>query len=157
MGGGMSATVSSVDELVATTFVIGHALTRIVNPGMYRIYDFHSPKAPKLKIHNTPFFAFGFEQQQEEEETSSSQAPIDPAEYEHFFNVPVGDDIVYIENPTDANEAGWTPLHACCMSLQTVQAGFKLIDEIVKCGGNIDKKTISGPGTFNKGWTPLQM
>ena len=50
-----------------------------------------------------------------------------------------------------------TALHACCMSFVTVPAALKLIDEIKKEGGKIDIKTMNGPGSFNKGWTPLQM
>jgi hypothetical protein len=32
-----------------------------------------------------------------------------------------------------------------------------LKDETLRRGGSLDDKTINGPGTFNKGWTPLQM
>lgn len=43
------------------------------------------------------------------------------------------------------------------MSFLTVQAGCLIIDEILKRGGSLDDKTINGPGTFNRGWTALQM
>lgn len=74
-----------------------------------------------------------------------------------MFKVNVGDDIIYIENPIAANQSGWTPLHACCMSFLTVPAGLALIDETVRLHGSLDGKTVAGPGNFNKGWTPLHM
>ena len=69
----------------------------------------------------------------------------------------VGNDTIYIENPLLANEAGWTPLHSCCMSTATISAGLALIEETLRQGGDFETKTKQGPGTFNKGWTPLHM
>ena len=74
-----------------------------------------------------------------------------------MFNVKVGDDVIYLENPLEVNSAGWTPLHTCTMSLQTVDAGIALIKETVRRRGNLNIKTIIGPGNFNSGWTPLHM
>ena len=94
--------------------------------------------------------------QDDEDEEDENYEP-NPADYEHFFHVRAGGDTVYIEDPLQENEAGWTPLHACCMSLQTVEAGLELIEEMARRGGHFDTKTVSGPGTFNRGWTALQM
>jgi hypothetical protein len=122
-------------------------------PGMFRIYDFHSKKAPKLKnARNFTFFA-----NDSEDEDAGDEAQPDPADYEHLFKVVVNGDNIYLEQPLQENEAGWTPLHSCCMSLATVNAGLALIEETVRRGGSFEVKTGHGPGTFNKGWTALQM
>jgi hypothetical protein len=49
MGGG--ASTIALDDLLATTYAIGSAIASISLPGMYRIYDFHSKKAPRLNFH----------------------------------------------------------------------------------------------------------
>lgn len=121
---------------------------------MYRIYDFHSPLAPPLQKYQSNPFSFNDESDEDE---NSKISPPDPSKYEHFFNVTIGEDTIYIEDVSESNEAGWTPLHACCMSFITVPAGEKIIDELIKIGANLDTKTIQGPGSFNKGWTPLHM
>lgn len=143
---------TSMEDILTTTYMIGRAIAAISCPGMYRIHDFHSPLAPRLK--NTKSFAF-FADESDDEEGQEFQP--DPSVYSNFFNVTVGEDVIYIEDPLDCNESGWTPLHACCMSFMTVSAGMKIIDEIVRRGGNLNIKTTAGPGSFNKGWTALQM
>lgn len=147
-----------VEQLMTTALMIGRAISAVAFPGMYRIYDFHSKKAPKLKNGRkfTPFFSNDSDDEEEEEEEDENYEP-NPADYAHFFHVRAGGDTVYIEDPLQENEAGWTPLHACCMSLQTVEAGMELIEEMARRGGHFDTKTVSGPGTFNRGWTALQM
>lgn len=141
-----------MEDLITTTYMIGRAIAAITCPGMYRIYDFHSNLAPKLKNAKS-FSFFGEESDEDEEETMEP----DSSRYAHLFNVKVGEDVVYLEDPLGANEAGWTPLHACCMSFLTVSAGIKLIEETVRQGGSLNRKTLAGPGSFNKGWTPLHM
>jgi hypothetical protein len=152
MGGGVSL-IEGVEELVTTTYLIGRAISAIQFPGMYRIYDFHSKLAPKIK--NAQRFSL-FAPDSDDEEVAESDV-IDSSLYSHFFRVLVGEDNVYIENPIFENGAGWTALHACCMSFTTVNAGIALIDETIRLGGSLDVRTKVGPGTFNKGWTPLQM
>jgi hypothetical protein len=155
MGGGASL-MEGVEELVATTILIGRAISAMQFPGMYRIYDFHSKKAPRL-IHNTaPSFNFFALQNGQDEEDDNYVEP-DPSRYQHFFKVRVNGDDIYLEDPLEVNEAGWTPLHTCCMSLGTVQAGLDLIEETKRLGGTFETRTLNGPGNFNKGWTPLQM
>lgn len=156
MGGGVSLMegAEGVEQLMTTALMIGRAISAVAFPGMYRIYDFHSKKAPKLKNGQkfTPFFNADSDDEDEEEYVEPN-----PANYEHFFHVKVGGDTIYIEDPLQENEAGWTALHACCMSLQTVEAGLEIIEEMSRRGGHFDTKTVSGPGTFNRGWTALQM
>ncbi len=153
MGGGVSL-IEGVEELVTTTIIIGRAISAMTFPGMFRIYDFHSKRAPRLK--NARSFTF-FAPDSDDEDNDEDAPPPHPEEYEHFFKVVVNGDEVYIEEPLCANESGWTALHTCCMSLSTVKAGLELIAETLRLGGNFETKTILGPGTFNKGWTPLQM
>jgi hypothetical protein len=154
MGGGVSL-IEGVEELMTTTILIGRAISAVAFPGMYRIYDFHSAKAPKLK--NAQRFKPFFQQDSDDEEEEVVDEPPNPADYEHFFSVKVGEDTIYLEFPLHENEAGWTALHTCCMSLQTVNAGMALIEETRRRGGDFETKTKSGPGTFNRGWTALQM
>ncbi len=154
MGGGVSL-IEGVEELMTTTMLIGRAISAMSVPGMYRIYDFHSKKAPKLR--NARQFTFFAPDSDDEEGENKSENEPDPSEYEHFFKITVNGDTIYLENPTEANEAAWTPPHTCCMSMATVSAGIALIDETLRLGGDLEAKTIYGPGTFNKGWTPLQM
>lgn len=168
MGGGASS-LQGVEDLITTTLMIGRAIAAISIPGMYRIYDFHYKNAPKLKnsgFTNRSFILFGYDDEDEDDDSEgqrhrniddeTNNEP-DPALYQHCFKVKVGDDIIYLDNPLAANDAGWTPLHTCCMSMTTVGAGLALIDYIVQRGGNIDAKTLIGPSSFNKGWTPLHM
>jgi hypothetical protein len=153
MGGGISLMEGGLEELLTTTIMIGRAISAVTFPGMYRIYDFHSKRAPRLK--NAKQFTF-FAPDSDDEDDEEYVVP-DPERYEHFFKVMVGEDTIYLENPTEVNESGWTPLHACCMSMSTVQAAFLLIDETVRRGESFEVKTTVGPGTFNKGWTVLHM
>ena len=154
MGGGASL-MENVEELMTTTILIGRAISAVQFPGMYRLYDFHSKKAPKLK--NAQVFKPFFLPDSDDEDNEVVEQVPDESEYSHFFHVKVGEDNIYIEDVLRENEAGWTPLHACCMSLQTVDAGLAIIEEVMRRGGNLDVKTKMGPGTFNREWSPLQM
>jgi hypothetical protein len=153
MGGGVSL-IEGVEDLLTTTIIIGRAISAMTFPGMFRIYDFHSKRAPKLK--NAKNFTF-FGPDDDEDDDDDDDAPPNPSDYEHFFKVVVNGDDIYLEDPLMVNDSGWTALHTCCMSLSTVQAGLDLIDETVRLGGNFETKTIFGPGTFNRDWTPLLM
>jgi hypothetical protein len=152
MGGGQSSQCG-FDEMISATIVMGRAISAIAFPGMFRIYDFHSTKAPKLKNARPKFLLFGDDSGSDDE----GSPPPDPGEYESLFFVDVGNDRIYLENPLACNTSGWTALHTCCMSFAASNAGAKLAEEFVRLGGNLDIKTIIGPGTFNRGWTPLHM
>lgn len=145
--------IEGVEELMTTTLLIGRAISSMTFPGMFRIYDFHSKKAPRLQ--NARQFTF-FAPDSDDEYENDAPEP-DPEVYTKFFKVIVNSDEIYIENPLEVNDSGWTALHTCCMSMSTATAGLALIDEIVRLGGDLEVKTLYGPGTFNKGWTPLQM
>jgi hypothetical protein len=145
--------MGGVEDMLSATFMVGRAIAAIAFPGMYRIYDFHCPRAPKLK-NASPFTLFS---QEFESDDEAQEDMLDEAELEAMFSIEVGNDKIYLEDPLAENAANWTPLHSCCMSFLTVPAGIKIIDETVRRGGYLDVKTIIGPGTFNKGWTPLHM
>ena len=121
---------------------------------MYRIQDFHSEKAPRLKSAAKAQFVFFGQESDSDEDVEDEYEPPSPIEYEHLFNIEVSDETIYIEDVNFVNGEGWTALHTCCMSFVTVPAALKLIDEMRRNGGHIDVKTTSGPGSFNKGWTP---
>jgi hypothetical protein len=152
MGAGAS---SQGIDLIATTMMLGQAIASITFPGMFRIYDFHSPLAPKLK-YKPAQFNFNFYGQDSDEEEAEAMPP-NPAQYEHMFHVTAGEDTIYIEDVLAINDSGWTALHSCCMSYSTVPAGIAIIEKVVSLGGSLDIKTFAGPGAYNKGWTPLQM
>lgn len=120
---------------------------------MFRIYDFHSSKAPRIKQAQNSFAFFGMDEDSDEEDSR----PKDPSEYEHLFHVQVGNDTVYLEDPVGSNECSWTPLHTCCMSFVTKDAGLALIDEYERLGASLETSTMAGPGTFNSQWTALHM
>lgn len=151
MGGGASS--QGLEDVIQETFQLGRALVSVSFPGMYRIYDFHSSKAPKIKNSN-PFSLLMAPDSDEEEEEAEQ-----PAEenYKDLFHVTVGGDVIYFDDVNEVNDAGWTALHTCCMSYQTVEAGIALIKEMSRLNGNLDEKTITGPGAFNAGWSPLHM
>jgi hypothetical protein len=150
VGGGASSI--ALDDLLQTTLAIGNAIAAVSFPGMYRIYDFHSKKAPKLKnisIGMPSMFgavSFNFEQDTNGEDEDEPN----PDVYLKFFSVELGSEKIYIEDPTEINNCGWTPLHTCCMSFSTVPAGIKLIDEYLNRGFTLDSKTYNGPGSFNR-------
>jgi ankyrin repeat protein len=154
MGGGASG-MGGVEQLLQATVMIGKAIAGISFPGMYRIYDFHSELAPPLKNHQ--FVFFGFPDSDDENEEGENDVTVPKEQYEHLFHVQVGEDVIYLDEPLCVNESNWTPLHTCCMSIQTIPAAMKLIEESVNRGGNLDIKTRHGPGTFNSGWTCLHI
>eukprot|EP01035_Chromulina_nebulosa_P019811 gene19811-25755_t len=156
MGGGASS-IQGIEDLLTTTYMIGKAIAAVTFPGMYRIYDFHSNQAPKLKNIQKKFIFFQNDEDDDDDDDYDDSDPPDPSQYAHFFHVKVGEDVIYIEDPIKENEAGWTPLHSCCMSFNTIPAGLALIDETLRLNGDLNIKTKSGPGSFNSGWTPLQM
>ena len=110
MGNGVGMSVVAADGefsfVVESTRKLLSALTM---PGMYRLYDFHSPKAPKLKSLERPKFFFGFQSylgDESEEESEKEEDQPDPSLYAHYFNVTLGDEQIYIEDPLEPNEAG---------------------------------------------------
>ena len=158
--------------------MIGRAIAAINCPGMFTIYDFHSTKAPKLKLNNpmanNPFAMLTNGEEEDDEDESFK----DPDVYNQFFCVEVGEDKIYIEDVLYSNMSGWLPLHACWMSNVTLDAALKLIDEMLReerrraadrrtLEGKessprdninfLDLPTVNGPGTFNSRWTPLHM
>ncbi len=100
------------------------------------------------------------EEDDDDDEEDDDDIP-DPDQYSFMFHVSVGEDVIYIEDLGEANTSGWLPIHACCMSHVTVDAGLRIIDQMLsECPENLtllNTKTLSGPGAFNSAWTPLHM
>ena len=147
MGGGASH--GSLEGLLQSTLMVGRAIASIYrNPGMYRLQDFHSSLAPRLKSNKAqnPFVFFGREPDEEEDLGPDPE----PILYEHLFHVVVNEETIYFDDVCSENEAAWTPLHTCCMSFHTAQAGCAIIDEMQRRGASLNTKTRAGPGTFNK-------
>lgn len=156
MGGGASS--GGIEGILATTLMVGRAIAGVYrNPGMYRLQDFHSEKAPRLKSAKPPQFAFFGQEDDDEEDEEDEYDPPSLIEYEHLFSVELNDESIYIEDVNFVNEEGWTALHASCMSFVAVPAATRIIDEVLRTNGNLDVMTLAGPGSFNKGWTPLHM
>lgn len=153
MGGGASS--QGLEEVLAETFQLGRQLVAVSFPGMYRIYDFHSRRAPRIK--NSAPFSMLCLMDSDDEDDEEGEGAIVSTDYESLFHVKVGNDMVYFDDVNEVNDAGWTALHTCCMSYQTVEAGVNLIKEMVRLNGNLDVKTVTGPGAFNSGWSPLHM
>lgn len=170
MGSGASLLDSS-ESLLTTALIFGHALSQMYNPGIYRIQDFHSSKAPPLKSPNPFVFSiqspFSYEDDDEENpqkqlllkqrEDDEDKDKYDESVYKEFFSVDYQDNTIYIEDPCEPNQDNWTPLHTCCMNKSTVPIGLKLIEETVKRGDSLEIKTKVGPSNYNSGWTPLFM
>ena len=65
--------------------------------------------------------------------------------------------LVKLKTLNEQNEDGWTPLHACCHSIDMFEAAKALIYAIQRKGLSIDLKTTKGPGSFASGYTPLHI
>jgi hypothetical protein len=150
MGGGMS-TASGLEEMLSASHMVGRAIAAITFPGMHRIYDFHSERAPKIK-NVTSFVMFGQAAADEDDDDDEDQNKFSEAELENIFFVQVGNDKIYLEDPQAVNGSGWTPLHTCCMSFLTIPAGLKIIDYMVEHGNLFDAKTFIGrlPPTLHR-------
>lgn len=138
MGGGMSS--SGLEDMLTASHMVGRAIAAITFPGMHRIYDFHSTRAPKIK-NMSNFIMFG---QETDDEADENENAFTESELETVFFVQVGNDKIYLEDPVAVNASGWTPLHTCCMSFLTIPAGLKIIDYMVEHGNQFEIKTIIG-------------
>ncbi|CAM9328183.1 unnamed protein product [Chrysoparadoxa australica] len=75
------------------------------------------------------------------------------------MEVTIGEEVLQLrlDTITLPNNDGWTPLHACCHSNTTTKAGLAVLEEYIRQGGDLNAKTIRGPGSFNRGWTCVHM
>lgn len=73
------------------------------------------------------------------------------------FTVSVEGSSIELYTVNYQNEAGWTPLHACCHAEETTDAAKAIIKELLETKGDLNIKTKRGPGRENWGWTPLQI
>ncbi|CAN0515019.1 unnamed protein product, partial [Ectocarpus sp. 12 AP-2014] len=62
--------------------------------------------------------------------SSGSEGPpplLDP-ELEDKFTVVVDGEVIVLDDVTQQNEDGWTPLHACCHSATTAAIGLRILE-----------------------------
>ena len=147
MGAGASADGGELEQLVACTYLLGQALSSMSFPDMYRIQDFHADDAPRLRSD------LGLLADRENEEREEER----PFDYSERFHVTVSGERIVIDDIEQANEDGWTPLHACCHNHQTMGAALDILKELVKRKASLERKTVRGPGAYASGWTVLHM
>ena len=172
-------------DVLSATALVGQAFNAIKFPDLYKIQDFHSEDAkPLKKTAIPPLFAaifgngnifneiqaemnreLGIEEDEsksgedgkqgdnEEEEELGESGPTEDGR----FAIVAGDDRVILDDVCQVNKDGWTPLHALCHSFTTANNALILIEEICKRKGDLNVKTINGPGAYNSEWTPLHM
>jgi len=93
---------------------------------------------------------------------SATERDIDESDGEKYLVVQVGEDRIVLDRQklNQGNVDGWTPLHSCCHTLNTVDAGHKILLELMKQGyssSDLNLKTSRGPGSFSSEWTPLHI
>lgn len=71
----------------------------------------------------------------------------------------IGNDKVVLDKATlnQPNADNWTPLHACCHTINAQDAGIVILQELVAQRADLNVATRRGPGSFSCGWTPLHI
>lgn len=114
----MGAGASSMQELDlgVTTLVLGQALAAITFPDMFRLHDFHSPKAPRLRSMVSITWFGGIQDLGSDEQDDDYETP-PPEQYEHLFHVQLGDQMIYIDG-----EKGLLLVDCCCLICSSLSA-----------------------------------
>src|SRR5690554_5839636 len=94
----MGAGASSMQELDlgVTTLVLGQALAAITFPDMFRLHDFHSNKAPRLRSVVSITWFGGIQDPDSDDQEDEYEDP-PPEQYQHLFHVQFGGQVIYIE------------------------------------------------------------
>lgn len=151
-------------------------------PDMYRLYDFHvGPKKHKqrsfqgsnlvLLVH-PPDHDDGAVQhvkllgedndkmqlQLQDKDSDDEENELKESN-DTYLILYIGGDKIILDRATlnQPNNDGWTPLHACCHTLVSQDAGITILQELVARKENLNMKTSRGPGSFSCGWTPLHI
>ena len=76
-----------------------------------------------------------------------------------FLVVFVAGDKIVLDRATlnQPNNDGWTPLHACCHTVNAQEAGITILSELLKQNADLNQTTKRGPSSFSCGWTPLHI
>lgn len=162
MGGGISSE-KDLEEVLACTMMIGEAMIQGLDPryirfpDMHRLYDFHVGAKELPAPIGT--FRDPDEEESDEEEVEEEKTELEIDSERHLV-VYIDKDRIVLDKSTlnQPNRDGWTPLHACCHTPNTVAAGKTIIDYLQKQKDeDFDKKTLRGPGSFSTGWTALHI
>ncbi|OQR81793.1 hypothetical protein THRCLA_11408 [Thraustotheca clavata] len=179
MGGGIS-TNGDITQMIACTMLIGEAMFQGLDPryirfpDMYRLYDFHvgkkkyrtmKPQGATLVIIDKNGVAKVVEKNAPNDKPKSNcDDDIDENDTEKYLIVPVADDQVVLDRSKlyTPNPDGWTPLHASCHTLNTVDAGKLILRAMLEQDKDqtlqvLGTKTSRGPGSFSAGFTPLHI
>ncbi|EQC42122.1 hypothetical protein SDRG_00962 [Saprolegnia diclina VS20] len=181
MGGGIS-TNGDLGQMIACTMLIGEAMFQGIDPryirfpDMYRLYDFHvgkkryrtaKPQGATIMLIGSDGVARVVEKKADDAAASpviDAEPDIDETDVDKYLVVNVADDRVVLDRARlfSPNEDGWTPLHASCHTLNTVDAGKVILKAMLemdreKTATVLATKTTRGPGSFSAGFTPLHI
>ncbi|OQR95173.1 hypothetical protein ACHHYP_00240 [Achlya hypogyna] len=181
MGGGIS-TNGDIGQMIACTMLIGEAMFQGLDPryirfpDMYRLYDFHvgkkkyrtmKPQGATLILIGKDGVANVVEKKANDAppaHTNGDEAEIDESDTDKYLIVNVGDDTVVLDRLQlfTPNAEGWTPLHASCHTLNTVDAGKTILKAMLEMDRDktlevLEFRTTRGPGSFSTGFTPLHI
>ncbi|CAM9706309.1 unnamed protein product [Chrysoparadoxa australica] len=115
-------------------------------PGLYTLQDFHTPDSTEKKA-PAP----------DEQGAGQGTDGGEQGGWDRSIRVEIRGEALRIVDVLGANQSGWTPLHSCCHDKQSQAAGLVILEEYVRRDGDLNAKTRVGPGTFNKGWSPLHI
>ncbi|DAZ96418.1 TPA: hypothetical protein N0F65_012499 [Lagenidium giganteum] len=184
MGGGASSH-GAFEQMLACTMILGEAMVQGLDPryvrfpDMYRLYDFHiGPKKHKqrsfqggnlvLFVHSPDDSSGGGGLQQiqllgddndaNSDDSSDKDGTLPESDDEHLVVYVSGDKMVLDRATLSVpNNDGWTPLHSCCHTLNSQEAGIAILKELVATKADLNMVTKRGPGSFSFGWTPLHI
>ncbi|KDO27104.1 hypothetical protein SPRG_07815 [Saprolegnia parasitica CBS 223.65] len=181
MGGGIS-TNGDLGQMIACTMLIGEAMFQGLDPryirfpDMYRLYDFHvgkkryrtaKPQGATIMLIGSDGVARVVEKKADDADAApaiDAEPAIDENDADKYLVVNVADDRVVLDRAAlfTPNADGWTPLHASCHTLNTVDAGKAILKAMLEMDRDqtmsvLGTKTTRGPGSFSAGFTPLHI
>ena len=169
MGAGAS-TERELEAVLACSVLIGEAMMQGLDPryvrfpDMFRIYDFHIGSTsfrPSSIIMAHQSLHMLCTEHEEEEQNSGEEEEFKEDVRKHLIVFVEKDRLILNRNTLlTANDEGWTPLHSCCHTSNTIKAGIEIIKSILNNDhASIDweTKTMIGPGSFSSQWTALHI
>ncbi|CAM9808759.1 unnamed protein product, partial [Phaeothamnion confervicola] len=174
MGAGASSmTVAGLSDTLSFAAFLGKSITSLSFPGVYSLRDFDAKKGSEARPEPATLFSSHTDASPElsgadpdgsaddgGDERSDVAVRVETAT---SFRVSVASEEIVLADVMERNLDGWTPLHACCHSVTTAEAGLTVLAEMRRraaasnCRLDLELKTVRGPGAFNAGFTPLHM